>query len=88
MTNARALRTAMFATTALCAAWASQAVAQTAAATPDESIVEEVVVVGSRIEGAKATAALPVTVIDAKQLDAVAPARATTCSARSRRWAT
>jgi outer membrane receptor protein involved in Fe transport len=62
----------MFATTALCAAWASQAVAQTAAATPDESIVEEVVVVGSRIEGAKATAALPVTVIDAKQLDAVA----------------
>jgi iron complex outermembrane receptor protein len=72
MTNAKALRTAMFATTALCAAWASQAVAQTAAAPADESIVEEIVVVGSRIEGAKATAALPVTVIDAKQLDAVA----------------
>jgi iron complex outermembrane receptor protein len=71
MTNARALRAAMFATSALCAAWAGQAVAQTAAATED-STVEEVVVVGSRIEGAKATAALPVTVIDAKQLDAVA----------------
>jgi iron complex outermembrane receptor protein len=71
MTNAKALRTAMFATTALCAAWSSQAVAQTAAA-PADSVVEEIVVVGSRIEGAKATAALPVTVIDAKQLDAVA----------------
>jgi len=60
----------MLATSALCVAWASQAAAQQAA-TPD-STVEEIVVVGSRIEGAKATAALPVTVVDAKQLDAVA----------------
>ena len=70
MTNTRALRAAMFATSALCVAWGGQAAAQTAAA-PD-STVEEIVVVGSRIEGAKATAALPVTVVDAKQLDAVA----------------
>lgn len=70
MTNTRALRAAMFATSALCAAWGGQAAAQAAAA-PD-STVEEIVVVGSRIEGAKATAALPVTVVDAKQLDAVA----------------
>lgn len=60
----------MLATSALCVAWATQAAAQQAAA-PD-STVEEIVVVGSRIEGAKATAALPVTVVDAKQLDAVA----------------
>ena len=60
----------MLATSALCAAWASQAAAQQAAA--PESTVEEIVVVGSRIEGAKATAALPVTVVDAKQLDAIA----------------
>nr|WP_295107545.1 TonB-dependent receptor [uncultured Caulobacter sp.] len=69
MTNTKALRAAMFATSALCVAWAGQASAQTGA---PESTVEEIVVVGSRIEGAKATAALPVTVVDAKQLDAVA----------------
>lgn len=69
MTNTTALRAAMFATTALCAAWGGKALAQTGA---PESTVEEIVVVGSRIEGAKATAALPVTVVDAKQLDAVA----------------
>ncbi len=68
MTNTKALRAAMFATSALCVAWSGQAFAQTA---PD-STVEEIVVVGSRIEGAKATAALPVTVVDGKQLDAVA----------------
>lgn len=70
MTKTRALRAAMLATSALCAAWASQAAAQQAA-TP-ESTVEEIVVVGSRIEGAKATAALPVTVVDSKQLETVA----------------
>jgi outer membrane receptor protein involved in Fe transport len=69
MTNTKALRATMFATSALCAAWSGQAFAQTAA--PDAT-VEEIVVVGSRIEGAKATAALPVTVVDGKQLDAVA----------------
>ncbi|MET3664965.1 TonB-dependent receptor [Caulobacter sp. 1776] len=72
MTNTRALRAAMFATSALCVAWGGQAAAQTAAAPAPDSTVEEIVVVGSRIEGAKATAALPVTVVDAKQLDAVA----------------
>jgi len=71
MSNNRALRAAMLATTALCAAWASQAAAQEAGPAQDTS-VEEIVVVGSRIEGAKATAALPVTVVDAKQLEAVA----------------
>jgi iron complex outermembrane receptor protein len=70
MTTTKALRAAMFATSALCV-WGGQAYAQTAAPAPD-STVEEIVVVGSRIEGAKATAALPVTVIDAKQLAAVA----------------
>lgn len=50
------------------------AVAQpTAAVEPEASSeVDELVVVGSRIEGSKATAALPVTIIDQKQLDAVA----------------
>lgn len=61
----------MLATSALCAAWAGQAAAQESTSAQDSS-VEEIVVVGSRIEGAKATAALPVTVIDAKQLEAVA----------------
>jgi outer membrane receptor protein involved in Fe transport len=71
MHNARALRAIMLTTSALCAGWAGAAFAQNAPATEDAA-VEEIVVVGSRIEGAKATAALPVTVIDAKQLAAVA----------------
>lgn len=62
----------MLATSALCLAWADQTAAQEATAQTQEATVEEIVVVGSRIEGAKATAALPVTVVDAKQLDAVA----------------
>ena len=45
----------------------------TAAAEPEApSDVDELVVVGSRIEGSKATAALPVTIVDQRQLDAVA----------------
>lgn len=57
----------MLATSALCAfGWAGSASAQAA----DE--VEEIVVVGSQIEGAKVTAALPVTVVDANQLANVA----------------
>jgi iron complex outermembrane receptor protein len=71
MTTTKALRAAMFATSALCV-WGGQAYAQSAAPAAPDSTVEEIVVVGSRIEGAKATAALPVTVIDAKQLAAVA----------------
>ena len=58
----------MLATSALCAAsWAGAASAQ---ATDD--MVEEIVVVGSQIEGSKVTAALPVTVVDQAQLDNVA----------------
>lgn len=58
----------MLATSALCAAsWAGAASAQ---ATDD--MVEEIIVVGSQIEGSKVTAALPVTVVDQAQLDNVA----------------
>ncbi|CAN7509690.1 TonB-dependent receptor plug domain-containing protein [Caulobacter sp. LjRoot300] len=71
MNNAKALRAVMLATSALCAGWTSAAVAQNAPP-PQDAVVEEIVVVGSRIEGAKATAALPVTVVDSKQLDAIA----------------
>ena len=61
-------RGAMLATTALCAmSWSGVASAQTAGDT-----VEEIVVVGSQIEGSKVTAALPVTVVDQAQLDNVA----------------
>lgn len=42
------------------------------AAAAQDGTVEEIVVVGSQIEGAKVTAALPVTVVDAAQLDSVA----------------
>jgi outer membrane receptor protein involved in Fe transport len=69
MNNTKALRAVMLATSALCAGWASNALAQSAPS-PDAT-VEEIVVVGSRIEGAKATAALPVTVVDSKQLAAI-----------------
>ena len=51
---------------ALCVA--GGAVAQTASATPSE--VEEVVVVGSQIAGAKVNEALPVRVVDAEQIAA------------------
>lgn len=71
MNNARALRAVMLTTSAICACWSGHALAQTAPS-PEEAVVEEIIVVGSRIEGAKATAALPVTVLDAKQLAAVA----------------
>jgi outer membrane receptor protein involved in Fe transport len=70
MNNAKALRAIMLTTSALCASWAGAAFAQSAPA-PEDATVEEVVVVGSRIEGAKVTAALPVTVIDSKQLAAI-----------------
>ncbi|MDP3853699.1 hypothetical protein [Phenylobacterium sp.] len=58
----------MLATTALAAlSFAGQALAQT-----DENEVEELVVVGSQIAGAKVTAAVPVTVVGEEQLDAIA----------------
>jgi outer membrane receptor protein involved in Fe transport len=70
--NTTAWRRAMLATTALCAsAIASQALAQAAngAAAPKE--VEEIVVVGSQIQGAKTNAALPVTVVGQAQIQAI-----------------
>lgn len=64
-------RTALLATSALCAVvgFAGQAAAQSAA---DPSTVDEIVVVGSQIVGSKVTAALPVTVVDATQIQATA----------------
>ncbi|HEY9237161.1 MAG TPA: TonB-dependent receptor plug domain-containing protein, partial [Phenylobacterium sp.] len=59
-------RKAILATTALgTLSWAGAAAAQ-------DNAVEEIVVVGSQIEGAKVTAALPVTVVDQSQLSSVA----------------
>ena len=71
MSTTNGLRAAMLATSAICTAWAGQALAADAAAAP-ASTVEEIVVVGSRIEGAKITEALPVSVVGEKQLQAVA----------------
>jgi outer membrane receptor protein involved in Fe transport len=67
------IRAAMLMTTALTAsAWGGQALARQAAASADNvASVEEIVVVGTRIEGSKVTAALPVTSIDAKQIEAI-----------------
>ena len=60
----------MLATSAICAiaSFATPVLAQQSA----ETEVEEIVVVGSQIKGAKATAALPVTVIDTAQIQAAA----------------
>ncbi len=71
MTKTNALRVAMLATTAIGAGWAGHAFAADAAPAA-VATVEEIVVVGSRIEGAKATAALPVSVVSEKQIQAVA----------------
>jgi len=64
-------RSALLATSALCAfaGWAAPAFAQNGAA-PAE--LEEIVVVGSQIQGSKVTAALPVTIVDAQQIQATA----------------
>jgi iron complex outermembrane recepter protein len=64
-------RSALLATSALCAfaGWAAPAFAQDGAA-PAE--LEEIVVVGSQIQGSKVTAALPVTIVDAQQIQATA----------------
>jgi iron complex outermembrane recepter protein len=57
----------MLATSAICAVgWAGQAMAQEA------STVEEIVVVGSQIQGSSVTAAVPVTVVSQEQIQAVA----------------
>ena len=62
----------MLVTTALTASvWGGQALARQAAPQDDSAAVEEIVVVGTRIEGSKVTAALPVTSIDAKQIEAI-----------------
>ncbi|WP_374569766.1 TonB-dependent receptor domain-containing protein [Phenylobacterium sp.] len=57
-------------TSALCiaASWGGQALAQGG----DANAVEEVVVVGSQIEGSKVTEAVPVTVVGEDQLDSIA----------------
>ena len=73
MFSRTSIRAAMLMTTALTAsAWGGQALARQAAAPQDNvASVEEIVVVGTRIEGSKVTAALPVTSIDAKQIEAI-----------------
>jgi outer membrane receptor protein involved in Fe transport len=73
MNTRTSIRAAMLVTTALTASvWSGQALARQAAAPQDDAAaVEEIVVVGTRIEGSKVTAALPVTSIDAKQIEAI-----------------
>lgn len=66
----RSLKTAMLATTALFGA-ATGAVAQDASE-QEATQVDEIIVVGSQIRGAKVTAALPVTVIGEEQILAAA----------------
>src|ERR1700755_2502068 len=67
------VRAAMFATTALWTAAAlTPAQAQTKPASGDTAEVEEVVVVGSQIQGAKVNSALPVSVVNAEQIQATA----------------
>ena len=61
-------RNAMLATSAL------GALSFGGAAAAQDGTVEEIVVVGSQIEGAKVTAALPVTVVDAAQARAITEA--------------
>jgi outer membrane receptor protein involved in Fe transport len=64
-------RTALLATSAICAivGFGGPSRAQDGA---DPSTVDEIVVVGSQIQGSKVTAALPVTVVDATQIQATA----------------
>jgi iron complex outermembrane receptor protein len=64
-------RAAMLATSALCAVAGFASMAQAQDASPETS-VEEIVVVGSQIKGAKVTAALPVTLVGAEQIAAAA----------------
>lgn len=64
-------RSAMLATTAICA-FSGAAFAAEAPASSDAATVDEIIVVGSQIKGSKVTAALPVTVMDAQQIQAVA----------------
>lgn len=60
-------RSMMLGTTVLCALGAGPALAQTA----DDATVEELVVVGSQIEGSKITAPVPVTVVGEDQIRAI-----------------
>lgn len=70
MVHDKSLRRVLFTTSALCfaAAWAGQASAQTG----EPETVEELVVVGSQIEGSKVTEAVPVTVLGQDQIESVA----------------
>ncbi|WNO53632.1 TonB-dependent receptor domain-containing protein [Stakelama saccharophila] len=75
------IKTAILATSSLCAVAAAPALAQTAPAgrtaeqpaatdTDDTEYSGEIVVVGTQIRGSKVTEALPVSIIDAKDIDA------------------
>lgn len=72
--SATLLAGSAFAALATAGAWAQEAPAASLqdAAAADESaeLAKDIVVVGSQIRGSSVTAALPVTVIDAKQIDA------------------
>jgi iron complex outermembrane receptor protein len=72
MTKTIAWRRAMLATTALCAtAMSTHAFAQAAEGAEQPKQVEEVVIVGSQIQGAKTNTALPVTVVGQEQIQAI-----------------
>lgn len=72
MTMTIAWRRAMLATTALCATTiASHALAQAAEGAEQPKQVEEVVIVGSQIQGAKTNTALPVTVVGQADIQAI-----------------
>jgi len=67
--NSKSLKFAMLATTALWAvSSAAAAQSQSSAPSDEPAQVDEIVVVGSQIRGAKVTAALPVTVIGEEQI--------------------
>jgi len=72
--SAALLAGSAFAALATASAWAQEAPAaspqDSAAADESAELAKDIVVVGSQIRGSSVTAALPVTVIDAKQIDA------------------
>ena len=68
--STRHFRATLLVTTAALGLSAHGAAAQSARQGQDVSTVEEVVVVGSQIEGSKVTAALPVTVLSLEQINA------------------
>jgi len=70
----RTLRAAMLASSALLGVVAATSAAAQTAQTEEPTVVDEIVVVGSQIRGAKVTAALPVTVLGEDDIIAAAPA--------------